>query len=186
MNKPSSAGLKVPQIVCLTLAFLVAALMENGLAAECGYNQLPVQARDPLEHHFPAWRIVTIGGLSTDDQRLWSKNYPGACPGLIEGDFASATSFAVSLIRRRDGNLWQILILLEPSPRGFTYRILSKASKTAVPHVLLKFPPGRHNDAEGARSVITNSDGIAYMKLESAAILFYKSRNGFNSPVISE
>jgi hypothetical protein len=105
---------------------------------------------------------------------------------MIEGNFAIPHSFAVSLIRRENGTLLQTVILLEPSQDGYGLRTLSKASKTTVPNVLLKFPPGTYKDAEQTRSVQTKFDGVAYIKLEAAGTLYYTTPQGFKSLEISE
>lgn len=153
---------------------------------ECDSNALPPAARENLKQHFPNWRIVTVSDLSPDDQKLWSENYDDKCPGIIEGNFAGRLSFAVSLIHHKNGVLSQTLVLLEHSQDGYVLRILTKASETAVPNVLLKFPPGTYKDAEQSSSVQTKFDGVAYIKLEAAGTLYYKTGQGFKSLEISE
>jgi hypothetical protein len=155
-------------------------------ARECGSSSLPPTAQTLLALRLPNWRLVTPSDLSPDDQKLWSENYGDKCPGIVEGNFAIAHSFAVSLIRQENATLLQTLVLLEPSQDGYVLRTLSEASKTAVPNVLLKFPPGTYKDAEQTHSVQTKFDGVAYIKLEAAGTLYYKTGHGFKSLEISE
>ncbi len=158
----------------------------RAVAKECGSSALPPSAQKLLEQRLPNWRIVTIPDLSSDDQKLWSENYDDKCPGIIEGNFITAHSFAVSLIRQEKASLMQTLVLLEPSQDGYVLRTLSEASQTAVPNVILKFPPGVYRDAERTRSVQTKLDGVGYIKLEAAGTLYYKTRQGFKSLEVSE
>jgi hypothetical protein len=158
----------------------------SAAAKECGSSALPPAAQTLLAQRLPNWRLVTVSDLSPDDQKLWSENYGDKCPGIIEGNFAIAHSFAVSLIRQEGAALLQTLVLLEPSQDGYMLRTLGEASKTAVPNVLLKFPPGTYKDAEQTRSVRTQFDGVAYIKLEAAGTLYYKTPHGFKSLDVSE
>jgi hypothetical protein len=153
---------------------------------ECGSNSLPPAAQTLLAQRFPTWTLVTPSDLSPDDQKLWSENYGDQCPGVIEGNFAIEHSFAVSLIHKENATLLQTLVLIELSQHGYALRTLSEASTTAVPNVLLKFPPGTYKDAERTRSVQTKFDGVAYIKLEAAGTLYYKTGQGFKSLEISE
>lgn len=158
----------------------------SAAAKECGSSALPPAAQTLLTQRLPNWRLVTPSDLSPDDQKLWSENYGNKCPGIVEGNFAIAHSFAVSLIRQEGATLLQTLVLLEPSQDGYVLRTLGEASKTAVPNILLKFPPGTYKDAEQRHSVQTKFDGVAYIKLEAAGTLYYKTRQGFKSLEISE
>jgi hypothetical protein len=157
----------------------------SAAAKECGSSALPPAAQTLLARRLPNWRVVTTSDLSSDDQKLWSENYANQCPGVVEGNFAIAHSFAVSLIRQENGTLLQTLVLLEPQD-GYALRTLGEASRTAVPSVVLRFPPGTYKDAERTHSVQTKFDGVAYLKLEAAGTLYYKTRQGFKSLEISE
>ena len=170
------------------LAVILLGLMSGtrAVAKECGSNALPPAAQKLLGQRLMSWKIVTVSDLSTDDQKLWSENYDDKCPGIVEGNFVTAHSFAVSLIRQEKAVLLQTLVLLEPSPDGYVLRTLSEPSQTAVPNVLLKFPPGLYRDAERTRSVQTKLDGVGYIKLEAAGTLYYKTPHGFKSLDVSE
>jgi len=127
-----------------------------------------------------------VSDLSSDDQKLWAENYEDKCPGVVEGNFATPRSFAVTLIRQEKAVLVQTLVLVESVQDRYVLRTLSAASQTAAPNVLLKFPPGTYRDAEQTRSVQTKLDGVAYIKLEAAGTLYYKTPQGFKSLEISE
>jgi hypothetical protein len=172
--------------IYLVVILLGLTSVTSAVAKECGSNALPPVAQKLLGTRLPSWRVVTVSDLSSDDQKLWSENYEDKCPGIIEGNFAIAHSFAVSLIRQERATLLQTLVLLEPSQDGYVLRTLGEASKTAVPNILLKFPPGTYKDAEQTRSVRTKFDGVAYIKLEAAGTLYYKTPQGFKSLDVSE
>jgi hypothetical protein len=176
----------VKQTIYLALILFGVVAMVSAETRECGLSALPVAARKLLEERLPDWKVVTVSDLSPDDRKLWDENYQDKCPGIIEGNFAVTHSFAVSLIRRDNASLLQTLVLLEPSTGGYVLHRLGKASKTEVPNILLKFPPGTYKDAEQVRSVRTKFDGIAYVKLEAAGTLYYKTGQGFQSLEISE
>jgi hypothetical protein len=168
------------------MIFLWLTLPALAVGSECNSGALPPGARRVLQKQFSNWRIVTISDLSADDRDFWSENQGGKCPGLIQGNFVTAHSFAISLIREDQGGLLQTLVLLERSPNRYVLHTLSPASKTTVPNVLLKFPPGKYRDAEQTRSVQTHFDAVAYIKLEAAGTLYYKAPDGFKSLEISE
>ena len=174
------------RVIYLAVILFGIAPATSAAEKECDSRDLPRVARKVLVQHLPNWRIVTVSDLSPDDQRLWSENHEGKCPGVIEGNFTTVHSFAVSLIRQEHATLLQILVLLEQSHNGYILRTLSGASRTAVPNILLKFPPGKYRDAEQTRSVQTKFDGVAYIKLEAEGTLYYKAKEGFKSLEISE
>jgi hypothetical protein len=167
-------------------ALILLGFVVNAGALECRIEALPSGARTLLTSSLPGWKIVTVSDLSSDDQKLWSENYEDKCPGIVEGNFSLSRSFAVSLIRRDSTTLLQTLVLLEPNKNEYKLHTLSQASKAEVPNIVLKFPPGTYKASEQNRSVRTKSDGIAYIKLEAAGTLYYKTANGFSSIEISE
>jgi hypothetical protein len=176
----------VKRTIYLALILFGIVAMVSAETHECSSNALSAPARKLLEERLPDWKILTASDLSPDDRKLWDENYQDKCPGIIEGNFVVTHSFAVSLIRRDKVSLMQTLVLLEPSRGGYVLHTLGKASKTEVPNIILKFPPGTYKDAEQVRSVRTKFDGIAYIKLEAAGTLYYKTGQGFQSLEISE
>jgi hypothetical protein len=172
--------------ICFAIILSALFLATTVKAMECGTHSLPTGAQTALEHYLPNWKIVELDDLNPEDKKPWSENYADKCPGLIEGEFATPHSYAVTLILSSPGSLTQMLVLLEPAATGYKLRTLSEASQTAFPDVLLKLPRGVYSDAERTYSVKTNSDGIGYIHLEAGGVLYYATEGGFKSLVISE
>jgi hypothetical protein len=176
------------QHLCLILAMigvLSASPADAAANTSCDVTVLPSVARAVLRRQLPEWRIVGPSDLSSDDKTLWSENYSGKCPGVIEGNFGSQGSFAITLTRK-ENVLKQTLVVLEKAGNDYIFHTLSPATETDVPNIILKFPPGTYEDAERNRKVRIRLDGVAYIKLEAAGTLYYPVGRHFESIEISE
>jgi hypothetical protein len=161
---------------------------ESSLAqtTKCGSATLPPKLQSQLAEHFNGWKVVDVSDLSAEDQEVWSESFAGKCPGYVEGNFTGRPSIAMTMIRYKGANLYQMLIVAEPRVRGYNIETLSGAEMAAVPDVVLKTSPRKYFNAERDHHVTIKFDGIVYTKLEAAATLYYFLNGKFRHLEISE
>lgn len=156
---------------------------------KCGLSNLPVAVQRAILGEFNTWDIVTINDLAADDQMLWTKKHPDECPGIAWAEFngRGTPSYAVTLIRRERGKLWQTLVVAAAG-RGGKYNliVLSKPQETAQVSVVEKLPPGRYSNADQSLDVSTRYPVIQYEVIESGAIIYFWKNGRYKSLIASE
>jgi len=138
-----------------------------------------------LEQSFPHWRIERSSDLEASYQELWTKKFPTACPGFVEGNFLKpdVTAYAVLLIpsdQTKKG--YRLVVFSESAPGTWRSTILEKDNQyTPASAVIRLAPPGEYQEADGTKRVHTRTDGIVSERIESGVLVYYWSGTRFRS-----
>jgi hypothetical protein len=158
------------------LAGVLAGLATTGqaVAAQPGCDNLPPAVRAYLAGH-PGQSVVTLADLNADDLKLWLDAKHGACPGLavVDLDGSGKPAFAMALLQRRAGGLFEQLVVLRPVGGGVKAVVLERPYPAGNPAVVWRARPGRADPWDGGRGVINRHDWIVFEQIESASTSYY-------------
>lgn len=162
------------------LIVLLLPLPSSASEKTCGSSALPIAANNSLKSKYPSWNVVLVSDLRPDDQRLWKQHEDDSCPGIALGHFADSRqlSYAVTLLRRSRGVLYQMLVVMTPQSR-YQPAILNPPTEVDAVSVVKKLPPGVYESSDGTEKVRIKLDAISYETLEAGAIVYFKHGSKF-------
>jgi hypothetical protein len=150
---------------------------------------LPRNLLTALNECCSMYEIVRLNNLQKDLQDYFVKSYPGAHPGMVEGDFDGdgTKDYALLLRTKRQKKLFERLVVFKsPKNRGFDIVFLTK-DQEALEGVESSFirlvPKGsivqdiEHDDKKAKKLI---HPGIEFHKFESAAAIYYWGKGKFN------
>jgi hypothetical protein len=149
---------------------------------------LPAEVRALLESRFAQWKVVTIADLGLDERRLWRQKHDDLCPGIAGGRFDGSpnVSYAVTLLREHNKQLYQMLVLVHRTTKVYRIVILSPPQRVAVTSVVVKLPPGEFSTGDRSARIRTKFDVISYEAIEAGAIVYYWGHGQYKSLQTSE
>lgn len=123
----------------------------------------------------PAWSIVDLSDLSSDDQQLWAQHHHDLCPGLAVGrlDSGAHTWYALALLNKNHGKLYEKVVLLVEHKLGTKIQILSASRNITSPFVIWRTGPGVFLDYRTGKMITIKHDSFVYEKMESTAVQYY-------------
>jgi hypothetical protein len=151
-------------------------------------NELPAQAKKAVTSKLKHWKVLTVADLPADDQEVWQDSYEEKCPGIAVGQFApgQAQAYAVTLIRRRNGGMYQTLALLTEKKGPYQVTTLARAQKVARPSIVRRLPAGNYSSAKGETQIESIFDVIAYEAIEAGTVIYYWSKEKYRSLIVAE
>ncbi len=102
----------------IVLLLFAAGQSESVSASERCLPQLPGELKRELTSRFPDYRVLQLADLNQDDQGIWEKAYPNACPGIVTGKFSGATEEMAVLLIPSNANTNQIKVVVGGKNRG--------------------------------------------------------------------
>jgi len=149
---------------------------------------LPETVDTMLRDRYPEWKIVKLDDLGVDEQRFWREKRGHQCPGVIAGNFdpTPGLSYAVTLIRQQNGQIYQVLLLVHKVGGNYEILTLSPAEPTAQVSVVVKIPPGQYSGFDDPKKVHAKFGGISYEVIEVGAIMYYWEHNRYRTLQLSE
>jgi hypothetical protein len=182
-----SGSMKTFYLPCMTAVSLFL-LTQFAAGANSCISELPPEAHTLLTTHFKNWKVVTVDDLRPEDQILWHKKFDNRCPGVTSGHFgpASETSYAVTLIRRREKRLYQTLLLLQRTDKRYSTVTLSPAQPVYFASVINSLPAAEYSSWDHSKRVQTKFDLILYEAIEAGALAYYWDSNQFKKLQISD
>jgi hypothetical protein len=176
-------------LIIVGFLLVIANFSPQSLAQDgCQESVLPEEVRRLIVSKYPAWRILRLSDLVSDDQQIWVETYPKVCPGIAMGHFRNNNELAyvVTLIRQEQGKQYQLLLIVEKGiGNKYSLRLLNKPTQVSAFSVIIKMPPGTYANYDESRSVLTKLDSIVYAKLESGALMYYWKGNLYRSMQVS-
>jgi hypothetical protein len=163
-------------------------LTQFAAGANSCMSELPPEAHTLLATYFKDWKVVTVDDLRPDDQTLWHKKHGNRCPGVTSGRFGpgSEPSYAVTLIRRHEKQLYQTLLLLHKTDERYRIVTLSQAQPVNFTSVINRLPAGEYSSWDYSTKVQTKFDLILYEAIEAGAVTYYWDSNQFKKLQISD
>jgi hypothetical protein len=177
--------------VVAVVAIAAGAARAQPSGAACSGRLLPEKVRDLISRKFPSWKFVTLSDLDPDDRKLWLEaRGPKLCPGIAVGHFENprTLSYAVLLIRRERGKLYDTLIVASMGRRG-KWRLQVLSEKGLVPGslVVYRMPPGEYFDFyDNTIKVRAKLDVIWYEYIEAAVTMYYWSHGRYRTLQVSD
>jgi hypothetical protein len=155
----------MPVFACLLMA---AASTASVGAPESPACKVPQPLADHLHRELPGWEVVTLAHLSPEHQRLYARDHPKGCPGVVTLDFFGDPfpAIALSLVKPRKALL---VLARQRSPEGWSSQVLEDTNEPAV---VWKEGHGVHTDVYGERRLSVSSEGLVWCGYESWAILY--------------
>jgi hypothetical protein len=176
-------------ISALTILFLSLFLPGRSFGQHvCSVEEIPLDVRNLLKQKFPGWAIVTVSDLRSDDQQIWRRAHPRACPGYTVGNFRDADhlSYAFNLFRKDREHTLETLFVIDSDEQGQKLRVLSEPTKVAYLSVTSKPPPGKYGSADGTKRITAPFSVISYEAIESGELLYYWSNGRYHSVLTSD
>jgi hypothetical protein len=161
--RPNSATICATLICILTMSVTRASATENGC-------ELPAGLRQGVSLKYPGFKVVNREDLSAFDKKLFEKDHPRSCPGLVQVDFYG------------DGRPTWAIVLLQPSNKradlvlahysgNWKFQLLDSADAAPVP-VVWREKPGKYEDVYGRKTLRATRPVIVFCRYESWSILY--------------
>jgi hypothetical protein len=121
------------------LAAVLVSLSVPAAAAEpaSGPCALSAGLREAVQQRFGAARVFQASDLFDDERKLFNAEHPGACPGLVQGQFFGAKERPATAILLVDvqpkGNLR--LVVARPALKTWTFHEVDELEKGSTPVV---------------------------------------------------
>jgi hypothetical protein len=170
-------------IVISAIFFLCAVFCTESNAADpCDISTLPREIQTKLEKNYPDWQPEKLKNLYEDDRHFWTEAHPNDCPGIAIGHFESKTelSYALLLVSKPDRKQpgLRIIVFSRSAPSvPYVAHLIAKWDTGTFydgsDQVIATVPAGQYEEAEGARKVLIDLDGISYEVMEKGAVLYY-------------
>jgi hypothetical protein len=132
---------------------------------------LPPGLHNEITKNYPGAKLVTLADLDEYDRELWRKNHGVRCPGLVKVDFYGDGKPTWALVLIMGGNpvrKAQFVVAHRAADKWET-RTLETTSGTPV---VWREPPGTYRQFDGAKKILARNSAIAFVGLESWAIVY--------------
>jgi len=164
------------------IAILVVASTPFSVRAADGERctpELPSHLAKDVARLYPQHRIVTLGDLSNDDQRIWKTSYPNACVGIVLGRFSTSSDQIALLLRPADGLSRETKVILvgRTAGAGMPREIFSEGKTGNLP-VLRRSKPGTYKNVQSGQRLRSHRDVLLVEHLEATvtALIVQESR----------
>jgi hypothetical protein len=157
----------------------------------CESIPVPSAISTLLQKGFPGWRIEKLSDLvDASDRDAWTKKYPTACPGFVEGHFQNLDSVGYAFLllpadQTKKG--YRLAVFLETPKNGWRSLVLERNDQyTPNTAVIGLAPSGDYREAEGSKKIVTITEGIFSEDVGRGVMIYYWRAERFRSLVISD
>jgi hypothetical protein len=113
------------------------ALPAGAAQSSSGACALPAGLREAVQQRFGSARVFQASDLFEDERALFNAEHPGACPGLVQGQFFGAKERPATALLLVDvqpkGNLR--LVVARPALKTWTFQEVDELDKGSTPVV---------------------------------------------------
>jgi hypothetical protein len=133
-----------------------------------------------LQSTYPSFHVLALQELNQDDQGIWQRAYPDACPGVVVGNFMEGRrrAYAVLIVSNEQANREVRVILLSwaRNNKPEQQQVYEERDVGNLP-VIKSGPPGAYEGVEKRERINFPQDVILLEHLESA-VTALMIRNG--------
>jgi hypothetical protein len=132
------------------------------------------------------WGLVTRRELLASDAELWTQYHDNtSCPGIAAVNLdGGPTAYAITEIMRRDGRLFQRLVVYRPESRHI--EVVSESRETSFPSVVYRFEGHRAVDFYSGAVTRFSREAFVFEHMESWAIVYYADGSALRHVLISD